>query len=55
MNYFIILMLLVIISDTALLIGTYFLNKSVLIISLLMYMVLVACTVYDMSMNDRKV
>lgn len=45
MKYLIILMLLFIISNTALLIGTYFQNKSILIMCLLMYIVLVAYSI----------
>lgn len=45
MKHLIIQMLLFTISNTALLIGTYFLNKYVLIMCLLMYMVLVAYSI----------
>ena len=45
MKHLIILMLLVTISNTALLIGTYYLNKSVLMTSVLTYIVLMAYSV----------
>lgn len=45
MKHLIILMLLFTISNTALLIGTYFQNNSVLIMCLLMYIVLVAYSI----------